>query len=219
MLPKLRKVQESVSMICFANIQDYYRSTSIMTTKISGRYLPIATCSSLTDAVYNQDYTTTPLLAGYFFAEPASAKYLAQFLPSHISVINKIPTHLLVGPAAPTAHEPEFLYRYSRAMFSVARPQFVERVRGEFQRVEDVLGSGSSLSKAGKSGITTSKLRELAVKPLPPTGQSDNKAVGFFEHGLLLGAGIYASLILPALGLTTYFLGKKGLELAARYRK
>lgn len=189
-----------------------------MTTKISGRYLPIATCSSLTDAIYNQEYSAL-LLASYLFAEPESAKYLGQFLPSHISVVNKIPTHLLVGPAAPTTHEPDFLYRYNRNMFSVARPQFVEKVRGGFQTVEDAL-LGPSSSKASRSrGTTASKLRELAVQPLPPTGQPDNKAIGFFEQGVLLGAGIYASLLLPALGFTAYFLGRKGLELAATYRR
>lgn len=197
------------------------RTTSLMTTKISGRYLPIATCSSLTDAVYNHEFNNTPLLAGYFFAEPESAKFLAQFVPCHISVINKIPAHLLVGPAAPTTttHEPNFLYRYNRNMFSVPRPQFVEKVVAEgFQKVEDVLLSSTSKKTRG-SGITTTKLRDLATKPLPPTGQPDNKGIGFFESGLLVGAGIYASLLLPALGFTTYFLGRKGLELAARYRK
>lgn len=192
------------------------RTTSITTTKISGRYLPIATCSSLTDAVYNHEYNA-PLLAGYLFAEPKSAKFLAQFLPCHISVINQIPTHLLVGPAAPISHEPDFLYRYHRNMFSVPRPQFVEKVAGDFQKVEDILLSSKKTSSS--SNITTSKLRELATKPLPPTGQSDNKALGFFEHGLLMGGSIYASLILPALGFTTYFLGRKGLELAAKYRR
>lgn len=190
-----------------------------MTTKISGRYLPIATCSSLTDAIYNQEYSGL-LLASYLFAEPESAKYLGQFLPSHISVVNKIPTHLLVGPAAPTTHEPDFLYRYHRNMFSVARPQFVEKVRGGFQTVEDALLGSSSSSKASRSrGTTASKLRELAVQPLPPTGQSDNKGIGFFEQGLLVGAGIFASFLLPALGFTAYFLGRKGLELATRYRR
>lgn len=184
-----------------------------MTTKISGRYLPIATCSSLTDAIYNQEYNA-PLLASYLFAEPESAKYLGQFLPSHISVINKIPTHLLVGPAAPTTHEPDFLYRYNRNMFSVARPQFVEKVQGGFQKVEDALLGSSKASKA-----TASKLRQLALEPLPPTGQSENKGIGFFEQGLLVGAGIYASLLLPALGFTAYFLGRKGLELVARYKR
>lgn len=158
----------------------------------------------------------TPLLAGYFFAELKSAKYLAHFLPSHISLINQIPTHLLVGPAAPTTHEPDFLYRYNRNMFSVPRPQFVEQLPAGFQKVKGLL-SGEGGKDRGNT--TTSSLRELATKPLPPTGQSDNTGIGFFESGIMVGAGIYLSLILPALGFTTYFLSRKGLEYASKFRK
>ncbi|KUI56751.1 Aldehyde dehydrogenase, dimeric NADP-preferring [Cytospora mali] len=187
------------------------KSSPIMNMKVTGRYLPIATCSSLTDAIYNYDFEK-PLLAGYFFAEPGSAKYLAQFIPSHMSLINQIPVHLLVGPAAPTAHEPDFHYRYSRDMFSVPRPQFVEKPPDVLRKVEELL-SGTSKE------VTASTLREAAAKPLPPTKQSDNKAVGFFEQGLFTGAGIVASIIIPAVGYSTYFLGRKGVEYVMRLRR
>jgi hypothetical protein len=187
------------------------RSSPIMDMKVTGRYLPIATCSSLTDAIYNQGFES-PLLAGYFFAEPGSAKYLAQFLPCYMSLINQIPAHLLVGPAAPTTHEPDFLYRYSRDMFSVARPQFVERPPAAFQKAEELL-SGSSKK------ITASTLREAAVKPLTAIKQSDNKAVGFFEQGLFTGAGILLSIVLPIVGYSTYLLGRKGVEYAMKLRR
>lgn len=166
-----------------------------------------------------------PLLAGYLFAEPASAKYLAQFLPCHLSLANQIPAHLLVGPAAPTAHAPDFLHRYSRAMFSVPRPQFAEKPPPAFRGVEDLLLSGSAAAGTGKGKgkgkghVTAAMLREKAVRPLPPTGQSDNKSIGFFETGILTGAAIYASVLLPALGYTAYFLGRKGFDYAARARR
>ncbi|ROV87691.1 hypothetical protein VMCG_10574 [Cytospora schulzeri] len=187
------------------------KSSPIMDMKVTGRYLPIATCSSLTDAIYNQDFES-PLLAGYFFAELSSAKYLAQFLPCHMSLINQIPVHLLVGPAAPTTHQPDFLYRYSRDMFSAARPQFVEKPPAGFQKAEELL-SGSSKK------VTTSTLRESAVKPLPPTKQSDNKAIGFFEQGIVTGASIFLSIVLPVVGYSTYLLGRKGVEYAMKLRR
>lgn len=123
--------------------------------------------------------------------------------------------HLLVGPAAPIARDPDFLYRYNRDMFSVPRPQFVEKLPASFQKVEDLL---SARDEKASGKVTTSTLRAVAVKPLPPTGQPDNKAVGFFEGGLLTGAGIYVSIIIPAMGYGTYVLGRKGFELAARSR-
>lgn len=186
------------------------RSSPIMDLKITGRYLPIATCSSLTDAIYNRDFEI-PLLAGYFFAEPGSAKYLAHFLPCHVSLINQIPTHLLVGPAAPTTHTPDFHHRYSRDMFSVARPQFVRDPPGVLQKADELLSGGPN-----KGGVTASALREAATRPLAPVKQSSNKAVGFFEQGILTGAALYLSIILPVVGYSTYFLGRKGVELALK---
>lgn len=162
-----------------------------------------------------------PLLAGYFFAEPGSAKYLAQFLPCHISLVNQIPAHLLVGPAAPIAHEPELVHRYSRRMFSVPRPQFAEKPSPALQKVEDLLLSGVAAAGGArkKSKVTTAALREQATKPLAPTGQSENKAIGFFETGILTGAAIYVGAVLPAVGYTTYVLGRKGFEAIARMRQ
>lgn len=186
------------------------RSSPIKDMNITGRYLLIATTSSLTDAIYNQGLES-PLLAGYFFAEPSSAKYLAQFLPCRISLINQIPVHLLVGPAAPEARDPDFHYRYSTDMFSVPRPQFVEKPPAAFQKAEELL-LGSS------KAVTTPTLREAAVKPLPPTGQSDNKAIGFFEQGFLAGAGVILALVLPAVGYSAFLLGRKGLELTKDLR-
>jgi hypothetical protein len=184
-----------------------------MDLKITGRYLPIATCSSLTDAIYNRDFES-PLLAGYFFAEPGSAKYLAQFLPCHMSFVSQIPTHLLVGPAAPTAHAADFEHRYSRDMFSVARPQFVQRPAAGLHKADELLSGGPN-----KGGVTAAALREAATRPLAPAKQSSNKGVGFFEQGILTGAALYLSIILPVVGFSTYFLGRKGVELALKLRR
>lgn len=131
-----------------------------------------------------------------------------------MSLINQIPAHLLVGPATPTTttHEPDILYRYSREMFSVPRPQFVERAPEVFQKAEELL-SGSSRK------ATAATLREAAVEPLPPMRVSDNKAVGFFEQGLFTGASVMLSVVLPAVGYSTYLLGRKGVEYALRLRR
>ncbi|KAF3770720.1 hypothetical protein M406DRAFT_34412 [Cryphonectria parasitica EP155] len=193
------------------------QNTPLMKMKITGRFLLIATCSSLTDAAFNHDHEN-PLLSGYFFAEPASAKYLAQFIPCHISLVNRIPAHVLVGPAAPTAHAPDFLYRYNRDMFSTLRPQFVEKPPPFFEKIDGMIfgGAGDGAKKRGKT--TTSAVMDMALKPLRPTGQPDNKAVGFFEVGFLTGAGIYLSMILPVLGYSTYYLSRKGLAYVMRSR-
>ncbi|KAK7409682.1 hypothetical protein QQX98_008125 [Neonectria punicea] len=148
------------------------RDATIANIKVNGRFLPIITCTSLLDAVYNHSQATDkPLLAGYFFAANDAAKYLSQHTPAHISCINEIPRQLLVGPAAPTSHEPDLEYRYSAAMFSVPRPQFVEPQGEGFARVEKLLDGG----------VTAQSVRALATAPLKPTGQPRNDYMGFFE--------------------------------------
>jgi hypothetical protein len=48
------------------------------------------------DAVNASDQEA--MLAVYIFAEPAAAKYLAQFIRSHVSFVNHIPTSMLGEP-------------------------------------------------------------------------------------------------------------------------
>ncbi|KAB5563073.1 Aldehyde/histidinol dehydrogenase [Coniochaeta sp. 2T2.1] len=190
------------------------KNTPIMNMKITGRYLPIATCSSLVDAIFNQEFEK-PLLAGYIFAEPRAAKYLSQHLPCHVSLINHIPIQLLLGPAAPIAHAPDVLYRYSKDMFCLPRPQFVEPPQAEvFRTVEDVL-----LVPAGKTAVQSSRLRALAVRPLQPTGQKNKDMLGFFETGFFIGAGITLSVVLPVLGWGAWVVGRKGFDYAVRFRQ
>ncbi|ORY71829.1 Aldehyde/histidinol dehydrogenase [Pseudomassariella vexata] len=193
----------------FKLVQILDKSTSLMKMKISGRYLPIATCSGLIDAIFNQQFEN-PLLAGYFFADPKSAKYLAQHLLCHISCINQIPIHLLVGPAAPMAHDADFSYRYSKDMLSVARPQYVEPPAEAFAMAKELLD--------GSKKTSTSKIRALAIVPLKPTGQPANDHLGFFEAGLVTMGSIVLAIILPIVGFGTWIAARKGVAIASRWR-
>lgn len=154
-----------------------------------------------------------PLLAGYFFGTPEAGKYLSQFLPSHLALINHIPAHLLVGPAAPLAHAPALPYRYDGAMFSLARPQFVAppAPAGPLGQVQALLLlGGDGAADAG------AKLRARATAPLKPTRQPDNARLDFFASGVLTSLAITLSALLPLLGYTTWVVGRKGLEMAMR---
>ncbi|KAK0643005.1 Aldehyde/histidinol dehydrogenase [Cercophora newfieldiana] len=195
------------------------RDTPLLKMKISGQYLPIATCSSLVDAAFSQDFEN-PLLAGYFFADPASAKYLSQYLPSHISCVNHIPTQLLLGPAAPIAHPPDLVYRYNADMFSLPRPQFVAP-----PAQTDVLRTAEALldvgkAKSGKGAASSQKLRTLATRPLKPTGQPKTlETLDFFASGLLLGGGLFLAVALPAIGWTSYVLGRGAFGYLGRLKR
>ncbi|KAH6649135.1 Aldehyde/histidinol dehydrogenase [Truncatella angustata] len=185
------------------------RTSPLAHLKISGRYLPIASVSGLVDAIFTEEFES-PLLAGYFFADAGSAKYLAQHLPCHVSCINQIPVQLLVGPAAPVAHDADFYYRYNKDMFSKARPQFIEAPPETFAMAEELL--------LGSKKTTTSAIRTLAVRPLKPTGQPGNASLGFFEAGFVTMASITLFGILPIVSYGAWVVGRKGFEQALRWR-
>ncbi|KAI8251058.1 Aldehyde dehydrogenase family 3 member B1 [Colletotrichum sp. SAR11_239] len=151
-----------------------------------------------------------PLLAGYFFASPDAAKYLSQHLPSHISFVNQIPSSLLLGPAASTLHDAAFEFRYSKEMFSVSRPQFIEQPSGALAKVDQLL--------SGAGGITTQGLRALATAPLKPTNQPGNSRLGFFEQGFVVGASLIMSIVLPSLAYGTWIGGRRVFDYALKLR-
>jgi hypothetical protein len=76
-------------------------------------------------------------------------------------------------------------------MFSTPRPQFIT--------------PQSPLPAA-------SKLKELALEPLKPTGQRPGHAVGFFEQGVLIGLGSTAIVVLPFLGWSLFSAVKYGMR-------
>ncbi|KAK2000353.1 hypothetical protein LX36DRAFT_689478 [Colletotrichum falcatum] len=185
------------------------KSALLLDMKISGRFLPIATCSGLVDSVYTHEFDN-PLLAAYFFAGPEEAKYLAQHLPAHISFVNQIPSNLLLGPAAPISHEPAFAFRYSKDMFSVARPQLIERPDGPFKKVEQLLTSSGA--------VTAQSLHMLALTPLRPTNQPGNHRLGFFERGFVVSASLVLSVLLPSLAYGTWIGGRRVFDYALKLR-
>ncbi len=167
-----------------------------------------------------------PLLAGYFFADAKEAKYLSQYLPCHLAMINQIPTSLLVGPAAPTAQPPAYPHRYSRDMFSLSRPILVQQPPAALAVIDDLLSGAQGnegMSGGGRTAnapsISAAGVRALAVQPLRPTGQPKNEMMGFFDVGFLLGGGMTLSVVLPVIAFTAWTVGRKGVELALRLRK
>ncbi|KAJ0162234.1 hypothetical protein CTA2_4886 [Colletotrichum tanaceti] len=193
------------------DIKDNDRSASVLNIKISGRFLPVATSSGLVDSIYTLEFEN-PLLAAYLFASPEAAKYLSQHLPAHISIINQIPSSLLLGPAAPIHHDPAFAFRYSKEMFSVARPQFVERSIGALAKFEQLLAG------PGAGGVTAHSLHALALIPLQPTKRPGNSRLGFFEQGFVLGASLILSVVLPSLAYGTWIGGRRVFDYALKLR-
>ncbi|PVH75030.1 aldehyde dehydrogenase-like protein PutA [Cadophora sp. DSE1049] len=189
------------------------RNCSITKMKVSGCYLPILECTSLVDALMSQKSEST-FLAAYLFSDPPTAKFLAQHLDATVTYVNQIPAHLLIGPAAPiTSQLPPFPHKYSTEMFSSERPEFISPPVKDLLALESILGGTNAT--AGEEMLVR-ELRKNAVEPLPKTGQPLGHAVGFFEQGIFLGAGLFLSLVIPSLAYGSWVLGRGAWRLAKR---
>jgi hypothetical protein len=114
-----------------------------------------------------------------------------------VTCTNEIPADLLVGPAAPIGFPVSIKARYSKEMFSVPRPEFI-----------NFPARSIAVAKAldGEEPDVERKLREEAQKALPPTGQPPGRAVGFFEQGLVTGATILATSTIAGLVIVGYYV-------------
>ena len=61
-------------------------------------------------------------------------------------------------------------------------------------------------------------MRKLSMKPLKSTGQGKGEAIGFFEQGIITGGVILFGVVVPVMGYASWVLGRKGWELARRWK-
>ena len=106
-------------------------------------------------------------------------------------------------------------------MFSVPRPQIVPSAAPTevLRAAEEVLEVGDGKA-AKKNTATPQKLRALATRPLKPTGQPKSlEGLDHFASGLFLGGGLVLAVVLPAVGWTSYVLGKGAFGYLSRLRR
>jgi hypothetical protein len=155
------------------------------------------------------------MLALYIFADPPTAKFLAQHFNAAETYVNQIPLHLLLGPSAPISLIPSpRVHKYCPEMFSSPRPQYISHPPTSSYEM-------MALEKLGESRVKPEelkKIRERAVAPLPKTGQKPGHAIGFFEQGILIGVGLFLSVTIPAAGYASWVVGRSAWKLVARAR-
>jgi len=200
-----------------------YRSSQITTRKIRGYYLVVIKSTSLVDSLmFQRSELVSPqyfgicrqanrnissdALALYVFADPPTAKFLAQQFNAGISYINHIPTHLLVGPAAPSSQlTTPSSHKYSVEMFSSPKPQFIAPPADDLLIVDRLL---REFQNTTSQTACLQKMQSVAVNPLPKTGQPPGHALGFFEQGIFLGLGVFLTTVIPSLGYGLWMLKK-----------
>lgn len=149
--------------------------------------LPVTSMDAAIDILNQSD---SPLAAHYVYADPASAKYITQFVRSAASFVNHVPTEILIGGLGPMEHQLSAHPRYTPEMFSQPSP---------------IMINNSVLSTNIARLITASEAKERKQLEAPltsvfkPVKEPWGPMFGFFEQGFLFNA----SLILTSVVIGT----------------
>lgn len=100
-------------------------------------------------------------------------------------------------------------------MFSSERPQYVKPPTEDLLWIDEILVT-SQQSKSMAAALK--KIQSSAVEPLPKTGQGLGHAIGFFEQGILLGAVLFFSAVIPTLGYGSWVLGTHAWRLTQSWK-
>lgn len=197
--PKLRTVLQEQKM---AVVDLDSRQPDALARKTDAPVLITHAIRSLDDAIDLVSSTSSgPCLAAYHFSNPATSKYLTQFIDAAVSFVNHIPRDFLVGPAFPTARPIDPAKRYPTELFSMPRPAFIRPVLS-LAAYESALES--------RSNATATKLIAEATKPLPVMKRSEGGGVGFFEQGFFLSAAIALTTTASITGVGIFWLYRHG---------
>jgi hypothetical protein len=100
-------------------------------------------------------------------------------------------------------------------MFSSERPQYISSPPSDLLAIEKLLEGGQ---KSESREVSLRKIRSSAVEPLPKTGQPLGHAIGFFEQGIMLGAGLFLGVFIPAVAYGSWVLGRNAWKLVVQSR-
>ncbi|OQE28271.1 hypothetical protein PENSTE_c003G01473 [Penicillium steckii] len=191
---KERSTRVLVSGSNWGVVEVQNRKSSLLKKKIEEKVFVVHPVTSLDDAI-DMNFNET-LAATYAFAEPASAKYLTQFIDADISWVNHVPSHMLVGPAIPRHTLYSHETRYSRQSFQVPRPQLTNAPAKTY--------ATQTILKADDTLKSDALWRE-AISPLPSMKQRAGFKFGFFEQGILTGVSLTLMSLIGVMGTLGYY--------------
>ncbi|KAF1962606.1 hypothetical protein CC80DRAFT_589096 [Byssothecium circinans] len=139
------------------------------------------------------------LTATYHFAAPAHTKYLSQFINAEISFANHVPSSLFLGPTAPLFFDINIEKRYTKRRFLRSSPVISVPTK-------------SRVTLASASSKEADKVLSEAVKEIKAKKRAEWMSLGFFEHGVLIGLGVYGVPLLTCLGASMYFGVRAGIR-------
>ena len=181
-------------------------SLSVLPTKANTAIFAVSAITSLEHAISLIDDDAeagSELLAGYYFGTPATGKYLAQFIQADLSVVNHVPYHLLLGPAAPAYHAVDVEARYTKDQFTRVSPALI-KPSGPHALASVLSGKDSRRAAAEALSKATQEIKEKK--------RADSIAIGYFEQGILIGLGLYGIPLLACIGTGLFFGVRAGLR-------
>ncbi|KAJ5595734.1 hypothetical protein N7450_002192 [Penicillium hetheringtonii] len=191
---KERSARVLVSGSNWGVVEVQNRKSPLLKKKIEEKLLVVHPVTSLDDAIdmnFNETFTAT-----YAFAEPASAKYLTQFIDADISWVNHVPSHMLVGPALPRNTLYSHDTRYSREVFQIPRPQLINAPAKAYA-TQKIL--------ANENTLKSDALWREAISPLSSMKQRAGFKIGFFEQGILTGVSLTLMSLIGVVGTLGYY--------------
>ncbi|KAK1064212.1 hypothetical protein LTR74_008838 [Friedmanniomyces endolithicus] len=185
----------------FAVVEVTTRKTGLLIQKSTAPVLVVHAVRSLDDVIDLVGSTSKgiPALAAFHFSNPASAKYLTQFIDANVAFVNSIPRELLVGPAFPTAHPIDLAMRYPPRLLTEPRPAYIKPAAGSHK---------ISLALASSDNAATHALIAEATAPLAAMKRHPGGGVGFFEQGFLMNAALILTTTLSLSGTGIYWIMK-----------
>ena len=144
------------------------------------------------------------LLAAYHFGTPATGKYLSQFIPADVSIVNHMPFRILLGPAAPSSQPIDIEARYTPEHFTRSSPAYISAPASQ-TAMSRVL-----LAKDSKKAAT--ELFSKAAEEIKEKKRAESIAIGFFEQGILIGLGVYGIPLLTCIAASVFFGIRAGLR-------
>ncbi|CZS93086.1 uncharacterized protein RCO7_11161 [Rhynchosporium graminicola] len=136
-------------------------------------------------------------LAAYLFSEAPTAKFLAQHLDAAVTYVNQIPHSYLLARLLRLLFSHHHFLTNTELTYYILNP--APRVHSpsieRFSSLETILGVAKT---PGDQEVLIRELRKQATVPLPKSGQRPGHAMGFFEQGTFIGAGLFLSIVLPS---------------------
>ncbi|EXA34301.1 hypothetical protein FOQG_14459 [Fusarium oxysporum f. sp. raphani 54005] len=149
------------------------------------------------------------LLAGYYFGDSKTCKFLHQSLDSKIAFINNIPLSILVGPIRPETELSPIQIDTCYDLMIMSKPKPVFVFKSNDSNLLSLNARDFCLRELKRSKTQRlQSLEQLAMQPLRAIQQHSGSGSGFFDQGIMTGLIAFVLPTVVVLGWAVFRGGK-----------